>query len=192
MFMSATSPATVCCSARTPPASSIAANATCGSDWKRRHGRSSSPGPPVAQSQASVWTVAPDSSRMETWTLTGRLRSSSETTLPAGGPAYAVPASVSTATAVSMGIRILSTSVAPRTGCRAFDGFQNMRHLSRQSASGPWMDSDIEHDRRLAARAGAGDERAFAELVARHREPLLRYVARRFGPELAEDAVQEA
>ena len=45
---------------------------------------------------------------------------------------------------------------------------------------------------RLTARAGAGDERAFAELVERHREPLLRYVARRFGPELAEDAVQEA
>ena len=35
---------------------------------------------------------------------------------------------------------------------------------------------------RLAARAGAGDERAFAELVERHREPLLRYVARRFRP----------
>ena len=41
-------------------------------------------------------------------------------------------------------------------------------------------------------RAGAGDERAFAELVERHRDPLLRYVARRFRPELAEDAVQEA
>ena len=54
------------------------------------------------------------------------------------------------------------------------------------------MDTDIEHDRRLAARAGAGDERAFAELVERHREPLLRYVSRRFSPELAEDAVQEA
>ena len=54
------------------------------------------------------------------------------------------------------------------------------------------MDTTIEYDRRLAARAGAGDERAFAELVERHREPLLRYVARRFSPELAEDAVQEA
>lgn len=54
------------------------------------------------------------------------------------------------------------------------------------------MDTDIEHDRRLAARAAAGDERAFAELVERHREPLLRYVSRRFSAELAEDAVQEA
>jgi RNA polymerase sigma factor (sigma-70 family) len=54
------------------------------------------------------------------------------------------------------------------------------------------MGSDRDEDRRLAARAGAGDERAFAELVDRHREPLLRYVGRRFSPELAEDAVQEA
>jgi RNA polymerase sigma-70 factor (ECF subfamily) len=54
------------------------------------------------------------------------------------------------------------------------------------------MNADREHDRRLAARAGAGDEHAFAELVARHREPLRRYVARRFGADLAEDAVQEA
>ena len=54
------------------------------------------------------------------------------------------------------------------------------------------MTADREHDRRLAACAGAGDERAFAELVERHREPLRRYVARRFGAELAEDAVQEA
>ncbi|MDA0179065.1 sigma-70 family RNA polymerase sigma factor [Solirubrobacter phytolaccae] len=54
------------------------------------------------------------------------------------------------------------------------------------------MSDDHEHDRRLAARAGDGDERAFDELVERHQEPLLRYVARRFRPELAEDAVQEA
>ncbi len=54
------------------------------------------------------------------------------------------------------------------------------------------MPSDNDHDRRLAARAGAGDDRAFAELVDRHRKPLLRYVARRFSPDLAEDAVQEA
>jgi RNA polymerase sigma factor (sigma-70 family) len=54
------------------------------------------------------------------------------------------------------------------------------------------MGSDREDDRRLAARAGAGDEQAFAQLVDRHREPLLRYVGRRFSPELAEDAVQEA
>src|SRR5690349_21077652 len=47
-------------------------------------------------------------------------------------------------------------------------------------------------DRRLIERAGAGDEQAFAELVERHREPLLRYVGRRFSPDLAEDAVQEA
>jgi RNA polymerase sigma-70 factor (ECF subfamily) len=50
----------------------------------------------------------------------------------------------------------------------------------------------MDTDRKLVARAGAGDERAFAELVERHRKPLLRYVAKRFGPELAEDAVQEA
>lgn len=54
------------------------------------------------------------------------------------------------------------------------------------------MSDDHEHDRRLAARAGDGDERAFDELVERHRDPLLRYVARRFRAELAEDAVQEA
>jgi RNA polymerase sigma-70 factor (ECF subfamily) len=48
------------------------------------------------------------------------------------------------------------------------------------------------YDERLAARAGKGDERAFAELVERRRAPLLRYVSRRFSPELAEDAVQEA
>lgn len=54
------------------------------------------------------------------------------------------------------------------------------------------MSDDHEHDRRLAARAGEGDERAFDELVERHRPQLLRYVARRFRPELAEDAVQEA
>src|SRR5829696_8637434 len=41
-------------------------------------------------------------------------------------------------------------------------------------------------------RAGEGDERAFAELVERHRDALLRYVARRFRPDHAEDAVQEA
>src|SRR3954451_13978725 len=50
----------------------------------------------------------------------------------------------------------------------------------------------MEADRKLAERAAAGDDRAFAELVERHRAPLLRYIARRFGPELAEDAVQEA
>jgi RNA polymerase sigma-70 factor (ECF subfamily) len=54
------------------------------------------------------------------------------------------------------------------------------------------MAEDHEHDRRLAARAGAGDERAFDELVERHRAALLHYVARRLRPELAEDAVQEA
>ena len=50
----------------------------------------------------------------------------------------------------------------------------------------------MDPDRKLAERTAAGDERAFAELVERHREPLLRYVERRFNPELAEDAVQEA
>ena len=50
----------------------------------------------------------------------------------------------------------------------------------------------MDPDRKLAERTAAGDERAFAELVERHREPLLRYVSRRFNPELAEDAVQEA
>jgi len=54
------------------------------------------------------------------------------------------------------------------------------------------MSDDHEHDRRLAERAGDGDERAFAELVERHQDQLLRYVARRFRVELAEDAVQEA
>lgn len=54
------------------------------------------------------------------------------------------------------------------------------------------MSDDHEHDRRLAARAGEGDERAFDELVERHQDQLLRFVARRFRPDLAEDAVQEA
>src|SRR5690349_7007393 len=50
----------------------------------------------------------------------------------------------------------------------------------------------MDPDRKLAERTAAGDERAFAELVERHRKPLLRYVARRLNAELAEDAVQEA
>jgi RNA polymerase sigma-70 factor (ECF subfamily) len=50
----------------------------------------------------------------------------------------------------------------------------------------------MDTDRKLAARAGAGDQRAFAKLVERHRKPLVQYVARRFRPDLAEDAVQEA
>ena len=50
----------------------------------------------------------------------------------------------------------------------------------------------MDPDRKLAERTAAGDERAFAQLVERHREPLLRYVSRRFNPDLAEDAVQEA
>src|SRR5688572_17880746 len=70
--------------------------------------------------------------------------------------------------------------------------FEKLRHLPPKPASAVWMSDDHEHDRRLAERAGAGDERAFAELVERHRPQLLRYVARRFRPELAEDAVQEA
>src|SRR5262245_30096452 len=70
--------------------------------------------------------------------------------------------------------------------------FENLRHILTNPASGEWMSEDHEHDRRLAARAGEGDERAFDELVERHRDLLLRYVARRFRPELAEDAVQEA
>ena len=47
----------VCFSMRTPPASSIASNATCGSDWKRRHWRSSSCG--SVHSHESVLTVVP-------------------------------------------------------------------------------------------------------------------------------------
>jgi RNA polymerase sigma-70 factor (ECF subfamily) len=70
--------------------------------------------------------------------------------------------------------------------------FDKLRHLPPKGASAVWMSDDHEHDRKLAARAGAGDERAFDELVERHQEPLLRYVARRFRPDLAEDAVQEA
>ncbi|MBE2315810.1 RNA polymerase sigma factor [Solirubrobacter sp. CPCC 204708] len=54
------------------------------------------------------------------------------------------------------------------------------------------MSEDHRHDRKLAARAGAGDEQAFAELVARHQDHLRHYVAQRFRPQLAEDAVQEA
>jgi RNA polymerase sigma-70 factor, ECF subfamily len=54
------------------------------------------------------------------------------------------------------------------------------------------MDRHREQDRRLAERAGEGDEHAFALLVERHRAGLLRYVARRFGADPAEDAVQEA
>ena len=48
-------------------------------------------------------------------------------------------------------------------------------------------------DRRLAERAAAGDDDAFTELVDRHREALVRFVARRTGRStIAEDAVQEA
>ncbi len=54
------------------------------------------------------------------------------------------------------------------------------------------MRRDDEHDRALALRARAGDDGAFAELVARHRDALVRAVSCRSGrPELAEDAVQE-
>jgi DNA-directed RNA polymerase specialized sigma24 family protein len=63
-----------------------------------------------------------------------------------------------------------------------------MRHLAEELASDWWM----ETDRKLAERAAVGDERAFTALVARHREPQLRYVARRYRAELAEDAVHEA
>ncbi|MBJ7518324.1 MAG: sigma-70 family RNA polymerase sigma factor [Solirubrobacteraceae bacterium] len=47
-------------------------------------------------------------------------------------------------------------------------------------------------DRALAQRTREGDERAFAVLVGRHRDTLVRFVSRRARPELAEDAVQEA
>lgn len=47
-------------------------------------------------------------------------------------------------------------------------------------------------DRALAQRTRDGDDRAFAALVTRHRDALVRFVARRARPDLAEDAVQEA
>jgi RNA polymerase sigma-70 factor (ECF subfamily) len=50
-----------------------------------------------------------------------------------------------------------------------------------------------DHDRHLAERAAAGDDQAFAALVARHRGALVGFVARRSGrATIAEDAVQEA
>src|SRR4051812_2616652 len=94
----------------------------------------------------------------------------------------------SAAMAVRIGIRIPFTSPATASGVASSPAFENMRHLPRKPASLQWMADDD----RLIARAGAGDEPAFTELVERHRDPLLRYIARRFGPELAEDAVQEA
>jgi RNA polymerase sigma-70 factor (ECF subfamily) len=52
---------------------------------------------------------------------------------------------------------------------------------------------DDAADSTLAARAGKGDEQAFAELVRRHKHPLYRLVRRYVGePEEAYDAVQEA
>src|SRR5829696_7566992 len=69
---------------------------------------------------------------------------------------------------------------------------EKRRHVRPKPETGRAMSDDPGHDRRLAARAGEGDERAFAELVERHRDALLRYVARRFRPDHAEDAVQEA
>lgn len=55
------------------------------------------------------------------------------------------------------------------------------------------MRTDAERERLLAAAAGDGDDRAFAELVERHREALVRSVSCRSGrAELAEDAVQDA
>jgi RNA polymerase sigma-70 factor, ECF subfamily len=54
------------------------------------------------------------------------------------------------------------------------------------------MDAD-SYDRDLADRAAAGDDAVFAQLVGRHRGPLVAFVARRTGrATIAEDAVQEA
>lgn len=66
------------------------------------------------------------------------------------------------------------------------------RHLSRISPSGSAMSHSRMTDRALAQRTRDGDERAFAVLVRRHRDTLVRFVARRGRPDLAEDAVQEA
>ena len=56
------------------------------------------------------------------------------------------------------------------------------------------MDLTDAQDRCLAERAAAGDDEAFAALVGRHREALVRFVARRTGGRttIAEDAVQDA
>ena len=55
------------------------------------------------------------------------------------------------------------------------------------------MELPEARDRRLAEQAAAGDDAAFAALVGRHREALVRFVAQRTGrATIAEDAVQEA
>ena len=47
---------------------------------------------------------------------------------------------------------------------------------------------DTAPDERLVALAAAGDERAFAAIVARYRVPLRRYCRRFLGPASADDA----
>lgn len=54
-------------------------------------------------------------------------------------------------------------------------------------------DTEPEADSALARRAAGGDDRAFAELVQRHKEPLYRLLRRYTGdPDDAYEAVQEA
>jgi RNA polymerase sigma factor (sigma-70 family) len=56
----------------------------------------------------------------------------------------------------------------------------------------PLLILDTATDERLVALARRGDERAFAAIVARYREPLRRHCRRFLNPASADDAVQQA
>src|SRR5689334_17603565 len=55
----------------------------------------------------------------------------------------------------------------------------------------PLLILDTASDERLVALAAAGDERAFAAIVARYREPLRRHCRRVLGAAATDDAVQQ-
>jgi RNA polymerase sigma factor (sigma-70 family) len=55
----------------------------------------------------------------------------------------------------------------------------------------PLLILETASDERLVALARTGDERAFAAIVARYREPLRRHCRRYLGPASADDAVQQ-
>jgi RNA polymerase sigma factor (sigma-70 family) len=56
----------------------------------------------------------------------------------------------------------------------------------------PLLILDTATDERLVVLARTGDERAFAAIVARYREPLRRHCRRFLNPASADDAVQQA
>jgi RNA polymerase sigma factor (sigma-70 family) len=67
---------------------------------------------------------------------------------------------------------------------------QRHRHLRLAGLAGPTVLAH-ENDERLVALARAGDDRAFAVIVDRYREPLRRHCRRFLAPASADDAVQQ-